>query len=134
MFAGGTFIPATSTVIFYGTSAVTSAGQVFNLINVGTSGAGGKMSLTDDLTVGRLVFLYGGTTTLDITGRTLTVSGNVDMSPLDNFVATGSTFAFNGATTLLSAGLTFNNLQVGTASSGASASAFTVGKAATKRS
>ncbi|MGE0269632.1 MAG: LamG-like jellyroll fold domain-containing protein, partial [Candidatus Omnitrophota bacterium] len=51
---------------------------------------------------------------------TINVASTVTLTNLDTFTTTGSTFIFDGTTTLTSAGLAFNTVQIGTGAVGAS--------------
>ncbi len=54
-----------------------------------------------------------------MTNRTVNASANVNLTNLDTFTVGGSTFIFDGTTTLTSAGRSFNNIQIGSAAAGA---------------
>lgn len=114
-----TFTVTGSTVIFDGSSTVTSSGQKFNDIQIGTGGvvtveASGTIEIDGDLTFGS-----GGTTTLDISDDVLILGGDATMGNLDNLTESGSTVIFDGSGTLFSAGQAFNDIQIGSSSAGA---------------
>ncbi|MCG3176721.1 MAG: hypothetical protein MOGMAGMI_01682 [Candidatus Omnitrophica bacterium] len=113
-----TFTSSGSTVIFDGTTALTSATKAFHHVQVGSNSASGSVTLQDaaDLN-GSLTFnTTGGTAALDLNSQTLTISGStMDLTNADTFTATGSTVIIDGNVTLTSAGESFNNITVGTA-------------------
>ena len=112
-----TFTSGTSTFVFDGTTSLTSAGSIFNNVQIGTATLGGSLTLLDALTLtGTLTFQTAGTRTLNATNQTVTLPTSLDMTNLTTFTSTGSTFVFDGTATLTSATKTFNNLQIGTAS------------------
>jgi hypothetical protein len=116
-----TFTVTGSTVAFDGTTSLTSAGEAFNNVQVGTATSGGSLTLSDQADIdGTLSVQNGGATTLDLNSQTLLAGGNVNLTNLDTFTVTGSTVAFDGTTSLTSASKAFNNVQVGTATSGGS--------------
>jgi len=117
-----TFTSTNSTIVFIGTTTLTSNGLNFNNIQIGTSTSGGSVTLGDSLSVDGDITVYnGGATSLDISNQSLTFSGSsFNLSNLDTFTVTGSTVIFDGTTSLTSNGLSFNNIELGTASSGGS--------------
>ncbi|MBU2437505.1 MAG: hypothetical protein KKE55_07410, partial [Candidatus Omnitrophica bacterium] len=119
----GTFTPGTSTVIFDGTTSLTSGGSLLNNAQIGTDTASGSVTLADAADIdGLLTFnTTGGTASLDLSSQTLNYAGAaLDLTLADTFTATGSTVIFDGTTTLTSAGNSFNNVQIGSATSGGS--------------
>ena len=105
------------TVIFDGTTNLTSHGIIFNKVTVGTATASGALTLADNADInGVLSFnTTGGTAVLDSSGRTVNYAGaTLSLTNADTFTATGSTWIFDGTTTLTSAGKTFNNITIGT--------------------
>ena len=117
------FTSAGSTFIFDGTSTLTTAGGTFNNIEIGNTTTAGSLTLVDNLTLTGAISI--GTTagsTFVVTNRTVTVGGNVTLTNLvpANFTSAGSTFIFDGTSTLTTAGGTFNNVQIGTATVGGS--------------
>ncbi|MGE0267765.1 MAG: LamG-like jellyroll fold domain-containing protein [Candidatus Omnitrophota bacterium] len=116
-----TFTVTTSTFVFDGTTSLTSAGKAFNNIQIGTGGVGASLTPADNMDInGNVTVLNGGATTWDVTSRTINAAGSITLTNLDTFTNTGSTFIFDGATTLTSAGYAFNNIQLGTGSTGGS--------------
>jgi len=116
-----TFTVTGSTFVFDGTSTLTSATRVFNNVQLGTGAVGGSLTTADNMEVnGNMTILNGGATTWDVTSDTITIATSLDLTNLDTFTVTGSTFVFDGTTTLTSDTLAFNNIQIGTASVGAS--------------
>ncbi len=110
------FTSTGSTFVFDGTSTLTTNAGVFNNVQVGTATLGGSLVLADNLTLtGTLTFFTGGATTLNATGQTVTLPTSLNMTNLTTFTSTGSTFVFDGTATLTSAGKSFNNLTIGTA-------------------
>ena len=116
-----TFTVTGSTVIFDGTTALTSASKSFNNVQIGSAIAGGSLTTNDNMNIdSNLTVLNGGATTFNIDSDTVNFAGNVNLTNLDTFTVTGSTAIFDGTTTLTSNSLAFNNVQVGTGATGGS--------------
>jgi len=84
---------------FDGTTDLTSNGETFDCISIGTDVASGSLTLVDTCSSGRgLAFdTTGGTTTLNLNSQTMNNPGaNVSLASCDNFTGTG-TFVLNGA-------------------------------------
>ncbi|MCX5709190.1 MAG: DUF2341 domain-containing protein, partial [Candidatus Omnitrophica bacterium] len=123
--AGTTFNHNSGTVIFDGTSILTSGGKTFNNIQVGSSSAQGSLTLADSLDLDGGV--AGGTGSssdaLDISNRTVNVGGNFNLNSIESFTSTGSTVIFDGGGTtqnLSGNSKIFNNITIGTNTAGAS--------------
>lgn len=113
-----TFTVTNSTVVFDGTTSLTSATRAFNNVQIGSSTAGGSLTTTDTMDInGTFSAANGGATTFDIDSDTVRFGGNVTLTDLDTFTVTGSTAIFDGTTALISAGFGFNNVQIGAAGS-----------------
>jgi len=118
-----TFTTTGSTWIFDGTTSLTSAGKIFNNMTIGTNSASGSLTLADTADInGTLSFnTTGGTAVLDSTNRTVNYAGStLSLTNADTFTTTGSTWIFDGTTSLTSAGKTFNNMTIGTNSASGS--------------
>ncbi|MGE0268403.1 MAG: LamG-like jellyroll fold domain-containing protein, partial [Candidatus Omnitrophota bacterium] len=116
-----TFTTTGSTFIFDGTTTLTSAGLAFNAIQLGTGAVGASLTAADNMDInGNVTILNGGATTWNVTSRTINAAGSVTLTNLDTFTVTGSTFVFDGTTSLTSAGYAFNNIQLGSGSAGGS--------------
>lgn len=110
-FTGGDF-DSTGTIVFDGDSILTSSGETFNNVSLGTTDAG-SLTTADQMSVeGVFTIGDGGTTELDLSDDTLIIAGDLDLSELDTFTSTGSTVQFDGSADqdLTSSGHTFNNV------------------------
>ena len=105
----GTLMTATgATLVFDGTSSLTSAGLPFPDIEIGGTGS---LALVDNLDLnGNLTVAVGLGSALDITNMTLTVAGDVNLTNLDTFIGLGSTLQFDGPADLTSAGQIWNDV------------------------
>ena len=116
----GFFTPSTSTLALDGTaSQLTSAGLSLNNLTVGdsSSASGEQLTIEDNTAVlGNLAAVKNGTRTLAIaSGKTLTVTGNLDFSNLGSFSMTGATVAFNNGSsqTVKPNGMNFDSVTIG---------------------
>ncbi|MGE0267025.1 MAG: LamG-like jellyroll fold domain-containing protein [Candidatus Omnitrophota bacterium] len=112
---GGNFINTNSTVVFDGTSSLTSSGGAFNNIQIGSSVTGGVLSTADDLDInGSLTVNNGGATTFNISNDTVFLGGDLDLANLDTFTVTSSTVEFDGTglQTVASNSETYNIIEV----------------------
>jgi uncharacterized repeat protein (TIGR01451 family) len=109
---GGTFVPATSTIEFYGSGAGSVSGSTFH--NLLFDGAGTKTLAAglqaDDITI-------ANTGNLATNGQTVNVLGNFTNNSSTNFNATG-TYIFSGssAQSISGLGTTFDSLTISNAS------------------
>jgi hypothetical protein len=105
-----TFTSANSTVIFDGTTALTSNARTFNNVRIGGSGS---LSTADTMEInGTFTVTNGGGETLNITDDTIYMASTVDLTNLDTLTSANSTVIFDGTTTLTSNGRSFNNVQI----------------------
>lgn len=120
----GVFINTDSTVVFAGTSNVTSNSRSFNNVQIGSTGSGGTLNSMDDMDInGDFSVTNGGATTFNISNDTIRLSEDVDLANLDTFTIASSTVLFDGASaqTIASDAKTYNVLEVAnTASAGIS--------------
>lgn len=114
-FTGGALTPGDSTFIFDGNTSLTSGGVAFYDVRIGSSGAGGQLTALDTMNVDHSLYAGSvGVTGLDITGRTLFVAGDMDISALNTFTSTGSVVILDGtqAQALTSGPAVFAELRV----------------------
>ncbi len=103
-FTSITYTPGNTNLRFVGTTTFTSAAQSIASIQIGSATLGGSLTLADNLDVNGAVSVNnGGATTWVVTNRTVNASANVNLTNLDTFTVGGSTFIFDGTTTLTSA-------------------------------
>ena len=109
--SGGTFTERSGTVVFDGSSTVTSNGDDFNNVTIA---AGSSVTTADDMDInGTFSVTNGGGETFDISDDTVNFAGTVTLTNLDTFTVSSSTVVFDGSTTLTSASKPFNNVTVG---------------------
>ncbi|OVE81090.1 hypothetical protein BVY03_04700, partial [bacterium K02(2017)] len=76
---------------------------------------GGIVTTADTLDIdGDLSINDGGSTSLDLTGDTVNLAGDMDLANLDSFTSTSSTIVFNGSSTqgIAADSNTFNKLTI----------------------
>ncbi|MBB6482633.1 FlgD immunoglobulin-like domain containing protein, partial [Spirochaeta isovalerica] len=113
-FTGGAFT-ATGTAVFDGNSAVTSNSQVFFNVTLGSTAAGSVLTTNDQMEIDGVISIQNiGNTTIDISGDSLLIDGDLDLTNLDTFTVAGSTVLFDGTANqdLTSNTLPFNNLEL----------------------
>jgi len=110
-FSGTGVLAATGTAIFDGATILTSGSQVFNIV---TLAGAADLTAADAMRVDGQFSFSVGANLLDITGQTLRVAGDFDLSNLTTFTVTGSSVIFDGGTSqnLTSGGKSFNNFTV----------------------
>ncbi len=116
----GAFINTDSTVVFEGTSNLTSNGKALNNVQIGASASGGILTTADNMDIdGNLIVTNGGATTLNISNDIIRLSEDVDLANLDTFTVTASRVIFDGASaqTIASDAKTYNIIEVANTSS-----------------
>jgi len=133
----GTFTPSTSTMNYIGSSATTVAGATYYNLGAGTTSdaaaavtytLGANTTVQAVLTVGNsgstnTDVLSGSSYTLDLQGA----STPLNITSKGSFAASTSTVNYNGQSSTTIAGVTYNNLGVGTTLDTSAAVTYTLG-------